>query len=97
MAAWKRFDDAINQYGFYTEESEPLVDELVETLLSQNLVSVDDMHDTGTNLKLIFTYEDGSMGVFKPKRLVVESTKHYVIHTWVDSSALCYKTGLESC
>lgn len=68
MDAWMRFENGISQYGLYTEDDEPLVDELIETIMSQNLLSVDDIQSTGTNLKLIFTNEDGSKGVFKPKR-----------------------------
>jgi hypothetical protein len=58
----------MNQYQLYNDDEEQLVDEMMSHMSTQRPIDIQDFHDLGTNLKLIIHYEDGSVGLFKPKR-----------------------------
>jgi hypothetical protein len=77
LPVWMRFENRINQHGLYVKEDEPLVDELIDSMRDQGVIQIDDIEEAGTNLKLVLTSSDDSLGMFKPKRLLnLHEIKH---------------------
>ncbi|KAG7253593.1 hypothetical protein CRUP_037128, partial [Coryphaenoides rupestris] len=61
---WLRFHIGINRYELYAR-NDPVVDALLKDLDSQKITSVA-MKSGGTQLKLIMTFQNYGLALFKP-------------------------------
>lgn len=66
MSSWEKFHLQISKYSLYPEDMR-VVEELLRDIATQNIVGIE-QHPTGTQIKLVLTFENGGQALFKPMR-----------------------------